>query len=362
MLHVAVIMAGGSGERFWPVSRANRPKQLLRLVNPDRSMLQEALDHVTPLIPPRQVYVQTSGELADAIRRETPELPPDNILVEPCRRNTAGCLCYAAASLLARHAAPPDQLVMAVLTADHAVRDADGFRRTLAAAVKAAEGTDTLVTIGIPPTHPSTGYGYIQTDTKPGQLSTARVLAFHEKPDLPTAERYITAGGYFWNSGMFFWRLDVFLRELEAAAPEHARAVREMAAALRQNDRNTAAELFSRLPSISIDYALMEKTRRVSMILAAFDWDDVGSWPALARLRGADKHGNVTQGDPLLADCKDCVVYHEAGGDDRAVAVLGAKDLVVVVTPDAVLVMPKDRAEELRTVIEQLRKRGAKQL
>lgn len=361
MRRVAVIMAGGSGERFWPLSRMRRPKQLLRLVHPDRSMLQDSLDKVAPMIPASDVYVQTSVELVEAIRRETPELPPENVLAEPCRRNTAGCLCYAAAALMARHGAP-EELAMAVLTADHAIRDGEGFLRTVDAALNTAEQEDALVTIGIPPSYASTGYGYIHADEPANGLHALKVLSFVEKPNLPTAEEYLRRGGYYWNSGMFFWRVSTFLNEFDQAAPEFSQATRDMAEAMRRGDPETVTCVFAALPSKSIDYALMEKARRVRMVPAAFDWDDIGTWPALDRIREADENGNITQGEPLLTDCANTIVYNEPGAEKMAVCVAGVRDLVVVVTGDAVLVMPKDRAENLRAAVDALKQRGAGQV
>lgn len=367
---VGVVMAGGSGERFWPLSRRRRPKQLLRLTSQTQTMLAEAVSRVAPVIPPEDVYIVTGKHLVEPIREARVGLPDENVIAEPVKRNTAGCLVYAAAYLVAKYG-EDRPLSMAVLTADHVIRDNEAFCAAVEAALRAAEQEDALTTIGVVPTRPETGYGYVQIPEDNAPLPSFaegvpvyRVVGFHEKPDPERAKAYFTSGRYLWNIGMFFWTIPAFMAELEAARPGHARAVRAMTAAMRAGDAAEVDRVFEALEDISIDYALMERARNVAVARAEFHWDDVGAWNALDRTLPCDDKRNIALGDPVLVDCEDCIVYNETAGDphDRAVAVVGARDLVVVATPDAVLVMPKDRAQDVRRAVAELKERNAAQL
>lgn len=368
MLRVGVIMAGGAGERFWPLSRQNRPKQLLHLTDPERSMLREAVDRLSPLIPAERIYIITSQKLAELIRAASPGVPPENVVAEPCKRNTAGALAYIAAHLLAAY---PDHsaasISLAVNTADHAIGAPEIFRQTLDTAMKAAEQRDALVTCGVPPDCPDTGFGYIQAvdaraaENQPG-IRVFGVKAFHEKPNRERAEDFLADGGYFWNSGMFFWKLSVFLKELDKVRPEISLAVTTMADALRARDTALAEEIFGELDDISIDFALMEHTANVLMVRAAFPWRDVGVWPHLAEVFPVDAAGNCAIGGPVLLDSRNCIVYNAPGAKRVAVGVAGVDDLVVVVTDDAVLVVPRDRAQDVRHIVKQLHDRGSEQV
>lgn len=363
---VGVVMAGGSGERFWPLSRKHRPKQLLHLTSQGESMLGEAVSRLSPIIPAEHIYVVTGAHLVQPIREAGIGVPPENVIAEPCKRNTAGALTYAAAVLLANYGGDGGNLSMAVTTADHQIGEPELFRKTVDAALSAAEKDDVLAIMGIAPYRPETGYGYVQvTDDPPsehGGIAVHPVKAFHEKPSRERAQDFIATGRYFWNSGMFFWKVSVFLEELLHASPNHAAAVSSMADAQRKGDAEAVREQFERLEDISIDYALMEKARRVVMVRADYPWDDVGAWTALDRTYPKDADGNVTVGSPVLVDTRDCIVYNEPGATDIAVGVVGAKDLVVVVTKDAVLVIPKDRAQDVRHAVKELKDRGAGQL
>ena len=371
-VRMAVIMAGGSGERFWPLSRRNRPKQLLKLTQPDQTLLEEAIERVAPVIPPERIFIVTGRHLVDPIRRACTALPPENVIGEPAKRNTAGCLVYAAAKALAHQdgAEKADAVTMAVLTADHTIDQPDRFCATVEAALEFAEREPYLVTIGIAPTRPETGYGYIEVAESAKALASAAgarpaiypVEHFREKPDRAAAEQFVATGRFYWNSGMFFWRLSTFLDELDAAAPAFADATRRMAEALAAGDDAAADRIFESLDNNSIDYALMEKARRVAVVAAAFPWDDVGAWDVLARDRPHDADGNVAVGNPILIDTRNAIVYNEPGAERMAVATVGVEDLVVVVTNDAVLVIPKSRAQEVRCAIEALKQRGANQL
>ncbi len=358
-----VIMAGGVGERFWPLSRKARPKQLLHLTNADRSMLGEALDRLAAVVPAERVYVITGTHLVEPIRAAEAGLPPKNVVGEPCKRNTSGALAYVTAHIMARHPdLEPDRITFAVTTADHHIGEEDAFARTLEAAIAAAEAEDALVTCGIVPASPETGFGYIHAGARlpiAEDVGVFEVQAFHEKPDIEVAEDFVRSGDYFWNSGMFFWKVSAFLRELGHARPGLARAVGEMAVALKNNEQGRAEAVFENLDDISIDYALMEHAQRVLMVRGAFPWGDIGSWPALQQLRGTDDLGNCSIGDPVLIDAEDCIVYNEPGIEKVAVGVVGVKGLAVVVTADGVLVLPKDQAQEVRKVVAELKRRQA---
>ncbi len=368
-IRIGVIMAGGSGERFWPLSRLRRPKQLLKLTNPRQTMLGEALARLAPEIPPERIYVVTGEHLLEPIRATSLGLPHENVIAEPCKRNTSGALVFAAAHVLATLGGDGSGITMAVTTADHLIRDEARFQDAIKTAMEAAERENVLATIGVVPTRTETAYGYIQVD--PAMTAVAgfdrgvpvyQVRAFHEKPNREMAEDFIATGHYFWNSGMFFWKLSTFLDELRYARPQLAQAATEMVHALTTNDQVRLRAIFESLEDVSIDYALMEHARHVLMVRGDFGWDDVGSWPALDRTFDRDAQGNVAIGDPVLVDVEDCIVYNAGGAEKVAVGVIGCEDLVVVVTDDAVLVMPKDRAQDVRQVVAKLKAGGAKQV
>ena len=366
---VAVIMAGGSGERFWPLSRRNRPKQLLNLTQPDKSLLQEAVERVTPVVGRENVYIATGRHLVEAITQAGLDIPEENVLAEPCKRNTAGCLCYVAAVLLARNDMDASGVSMTVLTADHEIRDEDEFRNTVSTSLEVAEQNDALVTIGIRPTRAETGYGYIEMDNtaKPADGSSAEypvfpVVRFLEKPDRETAQRFLATGHYLWNSGMFFWRVSTFLTKLKDAKPEMADAVKKIAEGIVANDNDAVEKAFADLPDISIDYALMERATGLLVAPASFKWDDVGSWDALDRTFPHDKDDNVVVGNPVLCDTENSIVYNEAGAENMAVSVVGMKDVVVVVSPDGVLVVPKKQAQDVKAAVKELKERSASQI
>lgn len=357
---VSVIMAGGAGERFWPLSRHSRPKQLLRLTGTNQTMLEEAVERIAPLISREHIHVVTGEHLVAPIRAENIGIPNENVIAEPCKRNTAGCLTFAAAHFLAKYDLPPERITMAVTTADHVIGEPDVFRATVRTAMETAEKEDCLVTLGVVPTRPETGYGYIEIADE--GTWACRVARFTEKPDGATAEQFAASGKHFWNSGMFFWKLSTFLKEFRHVASPYAKACEDMASAMREEDDAEVQRVFEGLDNESIDYALMEKAENVMMVKADFPWDDVGSWTSLERTHEKDKDGNVSLGAPVLHDCKDCIVYNEAGEDTLAVGVVGVDNLVVIATSDAVLVIPKDRAQDVRAIVEQLKSGGRKQV
>ncbi|MBE7557450.1 NTP transferase domain-containing protein [bacterium] len=363
---LAVIMAGGSGERFWPLSRRHRPKQLLTLSESGGSLLEQAVARARRVFPPERTFIATTAALRSAIVDARLGVPPENVLAEPDRRNTAGALIFVAAALRARLGQGADP-VLAVLTADHHIGQPERFAATLSACLAEAATGESLVVIGIPPSRPETGYGYLELDEAKGAVAVREglpvlpVVRFREKPDAATAEAFVASGRFLWNSGMFFWRLSRFISELAAAAPELAEIAAALAASLARGDESQAVELFRRLPDISIDHALMERAQCVRLVRGTFPWDDVGAWDALMRSFAHDPDGNVAVGDPVLVGARDCLVYNDAG-ERIAVCAVGVSELAIIVTDDAVLVTPKARAQEVREAVRRLRQRDAPQL
>jgi mannose-1-phosphate guanylyltransferase len=339
-------MAGGSGERFWPLSRKLRPKQLLRLTDPNRTMLQEAVDRVAPLVGLENVFIATAGHLTDPIK-EAGIVPAENILAEPDKRNTLGCLTWVAASLLARFGDSALDSAMTVLTADHKISEPEVFRSNLSAAIETARASGALGTLGIPPTRPETGYGYIETGT-----ADFNVTSFREKPDLATAESFLAAGNYFWNSGMFIWTLGGFMNELAVASPESHSATLAMRLSLENDDATAAAEHFRTLPNLSIDYALMEKAAHVFMVKADFPWDDVGSFDSLLRTMPVDGAGNVVLGNVIAEDCEGCVLYNES--DAAVLTAVGLREMILIQTNDAILSAPLSDAQRVKAIVGRL--------
>lgn len=351
MLH-GIIMSGGSGTRFWPLSRITRPKQFLTFGG-ERSLLQETADRCEPLIPPERLWVVTNALQAAETRRQLPALPPDHLLVEPEGRNTAPCVGLAAVHLL-RH---DPEAVMVLMPADHLIAPGELFREGVESAVRLVqEDPQRLVLFGVRPTWPATGFGYIERGEPLPEAGAAHVLSFREKPNHDTAVRYLQAGPYLWNCGIFVWRAGTILDLLREFEPEMAAGLERIAAALGtpEADRVLAAE-FPRLKSISIDYAVLERAAQVCVVEARFDWDDVGSWEALARLEGTDGAGNTVVGPHCGLDTRGCII-HSAGG--HLIATCDVEDLLIVHTPDATLVARRGDEEAMRRIIRELQERG----
>jgi mannose-1-phosphate guanylyltransferase len=349
----AVLLAGGRGTRFWPASREALPKQFLR-VGGDESLLARTGRRLAGVVAPRDTWVVTNAAHAALAAGHLPGIPRDRIVGEPVGRNTAPCIALAAA-LVARE---DPEGVLLVAPADHWIGDEPAFRHAALAAVEVARATRTLVTFGVVPTSPATGYGYIEAGEPLGGPSAdaRRVARFTEKPDLATAQRFLASGRHTWNSGIFAWRADVFLEELERVEPAMSAAARRFAEAA-DLDAALRAE-YAALPSISVDYAVLERSARVAVLPARFPWSDVGSWDALAALSPVDGRGNTLSGDVLAVDANGCFVE----SDGRPTALLGVRDLIVVTRPDAVLIAAKGRSQDVKQLVEQLERQGRVEL
>ena len=350
----AVILSGGNGERFWPLSTPDRPKQFLTVFG-GKSLLRQAVDRLKGLVPPANVLVVTAASLAKATRAELPELPSANVIAEPCRRDTAAAVATACGAVEARGG---ERAVAAILTADHVMRDVRAFRRVLADAARAAAKTDAIVTMGVTPDYPATGFGYIRVG-RPADVGTATVFAraerFVEKPDERTARRYLASGRYVWNAGMFVWRVATMKAALLRAAPGLAILAASVAAARGARAvRKVLATYYPQLPKISVDYAVMEKTPNILVSRSAFGWDDVGTWTSADRHLATDARRNVVRGDVALLDVSDAIAISSG----PQVAMLGVANVVVVATKDSVLVADKARVQDLKKLLAKLHANG----
>lgn len=376
----AVIMAGGIGSRFWPRSRQAHPKQFLNVFG-DHTLIQNTVSRLQGIVPPERCYVVTHERYVDETHDQLPTIPKENILGEPIARNTAPCIEYAALKL----AAKDPEATMIVLPADHVIKNVRRFHEVLRAAIEKAAEPGTLVTIGINPTHPETGYGYVQfenasleggdlddrggggdgansgdrantngtagTESAPDVPQAFRVKTFAEKPDIATAERFVDSGDFLWNSGMFVWRADTILSQIEKHVPEaHEafRSVRELVDT--REERAAVEEAYAKSPRISIDYGVMERAEQVYVVPGSFGWSDVGDWRAVYEHSEKDEHGNALQGNVIVHDSSRCLVQ----ADSRLIVLVGIHDVVVVDAKDAVLVCNRESAQQVKNVVDYL--------
>lgn len=344
-------MAGGKGERFWPASRLERPKHLLPIVG-DRPMLTQTVERLGDFLPMDNVYIITNAEQLEGVRKVCPMLPEENVVAEPVGRDTAAAVGLA--MLLIKTRDPEASLAM--LPADATIKDAESFQEALDIAFKAAETSSSLVTIGIEPTEPATGYGYIHRGPAKTVIDNRDIFSvrqFKEKPDLETAKCYLQSGDYFWNAGMFVWKVSTISDALAEFTPNLKKGLDAIEARLGkgENLEPLLAELYPDLEKISVDFAIMEKAKNVVTLAATFDWDDVGSWPAIARHFPADAMGNVKNGAAKFVDSSNNIVVSEK---DHLVAVLGAEDLIVVHTADATLICKKDHVGKIKALVHSL--------
>jgi mannose-1-phosphate guanylyltransferase len=354
-----VLMAGGSGTRLWPMSTSERPKQLLALVG-ERSLIQQTVDRSRALTSPERIVVLTNARFQEAIRQQLPELPPENVVAEPVARDTSGAVALAA--VIGKSRFPDD--VMVVLPADHIIRPDAEFTAAVRSAAVGAAGSDALYTFGIKPTYPATGYGYLERGKPvvvPGLSGDAaaghyRLERFREKPDRETARAFVESGRFFWNSGMFVWRNDTIWRNIEAHLPEHAELLGPLIGRFGQQGFDQAlADAFAPLPKISIDFGVMEKADDVRMVETAFEWFDVGGWPAMRDFLPADEAGNAYRGQLEIVAAKDNLVFCE--DPQETVALVGVEGVVVVRSGDRTLVMAESQAQQVKTLVNQLEKK-----
>lgn len=351
MERYGIIMAGGSGTRFWPLSRKSLPKQFLNLTGKE-SMVNETIDRLAPTIEMDHVFVVTNAAHADLTFRMTDgRLKRDHILAEPAARNTAACIGYAAMELVRKYG----DGIMAIFASDHYIKDEPGFREVLERAIRTAEDGDKLVTIGIKPYFPSTGYGYIKRKTADCAAGAAQVEEFVEKPDLETAKRYLESGDYLWNSGMFIWKASVILKQFEKLLPDiytHLLTIGESMGTEREQD--VIGEVYPKIPKISVDYGIMERAENVFVLEGDFGWNDVGSLDAMEIMHEPDENGNVVCGENISLDVKNCISY----GENKLIALVGVENLIVVETEDTLLVCDKNRAQDVKKIVERLETEG----
>lgn len=354
MLH-ALVMAGGGGTRFWPRSRQARPKQFLHLAG-DRSLLQQACDRLEAGVPGENTWVFTAERHRDEVLKQAPHVSADHVVGEPAGRDTAPCIGLAAALI----SQSDPTAVMIVTPADHVIEPAEEFRRAMRAAMLAVEAhPGALVTFGIPPTFPATGYGYIRRGTEVGRFSGIGVYGleqFREKPAAELAEQFLSDGGYYWNAGIFVWRAAALLDELKRNKPALAEGIQTIAAAWRTPDRQRVLhDVYPTLERVSIDYAVMEHARAALVLEAPYRWDDVGSWLALERMAAQDAHGNTVHGTHAGEDTTHCVIVGEPG---KLIATVGVHDLIIIQDGDALLVADRRDEAGLKKLVEKLGQTG----
>lgn len=354
MKKTALIMAGGQGERFWPRSRKQLPKQFLSLTEDNKTMIQLTVERILPLVDMEDIYIATNESYKSLVKEQLPLLPEENILCEPVGRNTAPCIGLGAACISAKY----EDALMIVLPSDHVIKCIDVFRETLEAACETAEAGENLVTMGITPNYPETGYGYIKffKDQTLGQANL--VQQFVEKPDLETAKGYLASGEYLWNSGMFVWKVSTILKKMEEFLPGTYAGLMNIKSALGTNAFvEVLRDEFQKFESVSIDYGILEKADHIYTLPGNFGWDDVGSWLAVKRLHEPDENDNLLLGNVIAIDSENCIVE----GNKRLIAMAGIKDLIVVDEEDAILICHKDNAAQIKDIIKNLKDKNLEQ-
>jgi len=342
----ALIMAGGEGTRFWPLSRKDNPKQFLKLNDDQKTMLQETVERIKKLVPIEQVFIATNEAYQKAIKNQLDGIPSENIIVEPMKRNTAACIGLS--SVVIENKYPGSTMI--VLPADHLIKDEIKFIDILSKAVMTAATGKNLVTLGIKPTHPETGYGYIHYGNHLHTIDGEQVFEvqnFTEKPDLDTAKDFLEDGNYLWNSGMFIWQLESILYNIEKHLPEMYKSLLKIKNALGTDLENKVIEdEFEQMESVSIDYGIMEKADDIFVIPGSFGWDDLGSWPALERVKKVDDDGNVVIGKHYGIDTTNSIIH----SPNKVVTTIGLDNVVIVDTEDAILICDKKRAQEVKEI------------
>ncbi len=348
----ALIMAGGLGTRFWPKSRKKHPKQLLRIDN-ERTLIQNTITRLQPLMPPEHIFIVSTKEQIDEIHRQLPEIPENNLIIEPKGKNTAPCIGLSA---LFMQQLDPEE-VMVVLPADHLITNNYEFIKILRAGNKVAAEKGNLVTIGIKPTFPATGYGYIQFNGEIESVDGVEVLkvkTFAEKPNLDTAKRFVSSGDFLWNSGIFLWKIKTILSEIEEHLPHLYDGLMEIKKSLNSPKLSeTINRVYCQIKSISIDYGVMEYAKNVTVLKGEFGWNDLGSWDEVYNICAKDKNKNVLIGRHLLKNSEGCFI----DSPDKCVALVGLNNLIVVNTDDALLICPREKAQEVKDIVEMAKRK-----
>lgn len=352
MKTTALIMAGGCGERFWPKSRKSLPKQFLSLTGDGKTMIQLTVERILPIVDIEDVFIVTNENYKNLVQEQLPQLPFENILCEPVGRNTAPCIGLGAMHIASKY----EDAVMMVLPSDHLIKMEDIFIDTLSKACHIAEEDGHLVTIGVPPNYPETGYGYIKMDTTVKKDAAFKVACFVEKPNLNLAKQYVASGRYAWNSGMFIWKLSTILDNFKKYLPNMCAQLYKIKDAIATpSEKETLLSIFPQIESISIDYGIMEKADNIYVIPGSFGWDDVGSWLAIERIKGCDDNNNTITGNVVTVDTNGCIIEAK----DKLIATVGIKDIVIVDTDDALLISGKTSTNNIKSVLQKLRESGS---
>lgn len=348
-----VIMAGGGGTRFWPLSRKQTPKQLLNLSGND-VMVNEAIERLSRVADFKDIFIVTNAvQKAAMLNLVDKRISANHILAEPAARNTSACIGYAAIEILKKHG----DGIMVITPSDAYIKNTDKFTEVLKIAIAEAKKTDKLITVGITPTSPATGYGYIQFSETDAAVKP--VIKFVEKPDKDTATKYLKSGDFVWNSGMFVWKASVILNKFKKLLPEVYSLIEEMSASFGEADELLQIEkIYPKIPSISVDYGIMEKSDDILVVPGEFGWNDVGSWDTFNVLHNEDNDGNIKIGDVLTVDTKNTTIY----SGKRLVAAVGVENLVIVETPDAIMICSKDKAQDVRKIVDELKASGREDL
>ncbi len=354
LLLTALIMAGGQGTRFWPLSRADRPKQFLKLTDNQLTMLQSTVQRLKGIVAEERVFIATNEEYRQAISEQLPVIPEDNIIIEPCKRDTAPAVGLSTLYIEEKYPGA----TMVILPADHLIEDEDRFSQLVEKAVMIAAKERNLITLGIKPTRPETGYGYIHCGKLYHTIDedhVYKVESFTEKPDQVTAVKFFKDDSYLWNSGMFIWQTGTILHKIKEYMPELYDSLMVMKGALGTGqEKEIIKKEFDKIEGVSIDYGIMEKADDIYVLPADFGWDDLGSWPALERVKKVDENKNIILGKHYGIDTSNAIIY----SPDKVVTTIGLEDIVIVNTKDAILICKKDRAQEVKEIREILLQNG----
>lgn len=348
MTTTALIMAGGRGERFWPKSRKNLPKQFLSLTDDGKTMIQLTVERILPLVKLEDIFIATNKAYRELVLEQIPGLPEENILCEPIGRNTAPCIGLGAIHIAQKY----DDAIMFVLPSDHLIKFTNMFLKTLETGADVAENNTNLVTIGITPDYPETGYGYIKFDPRRTEGQAYAVERFVEKPSLEVAKEYLSTEEYLWNSGMFIWKVSSILKNMQKFMPDTYESLIKIKEAIGTPQQDSILEKeFYNMQSQSIDYGIMEKADNIYILPGTFGWDDVGSWLAVERIKKTNEFGNAVAGNIITVNTHNCIIQ----GDKKLIAIVGMEDTIVVDTKDATLICAKDSAGDIKKVTENLK-------